>query len=131
MHRKADIIGEIGELAVIRELDWLLPDDIQICWTRLAKPNCPFDLILWTNGQTLACIEVKTLAQNRKHYWTQYKRPAIRRKMKYASDAGCGLVFTVAVRLDKPENDIRFIAGLPSIPVDRFEPDLKLLVQQF
>jgi len=125
-----DRIGEIGEEIVIDRLSQILPDDIQICWTRLSKPNHPFDIILWKSGQTIACIEIKTLDTERKWYWTQFKRPAIKRKMEFAGEAGCGSVYTIAVKMGILADEVCWIAGLPSIPIARFESDLKKLVSQ-
>jgi hypothetical protein len=120
--------GEIGEIEALRTLGQLLPKRIQILWTRLERPNHPFDLLLLDNGQIAGCIEVKTMARVRKWYWTQFKRPAIRRKLAYARRVDCQKIWTIVVRLDK-KPDIRCLTGLPSTYFEAFDPDLSQIAK--
>lgn len=88
-------------------------------WTNEeADKSKPFDIIVH-GCQPKAYIEVKTWADGRKTLGTQFKRPSIKRKLAYANERNDGDIYTIVVKLNRYESEVRYSEGLPS----RFFPD--------
>jgi len=101
----------------------------EIHWTRKElRANAPFDFEIFQNGRAILLLEVKGLSETRKHYWTQYKRPAIKRKIARMRELGNPRAITVVVRQSSKSPKIRWTDGFPSQPFEKFRSNLEKLL---
>ena len=119
-------LGREGELVLVERLKTILPENMVVFDTNDFNNNAPFDILVWDKqtGRYVAMFEVKTLALHRKHDWIQQKRPAIKRKLAFWKKNGQrAKIYTVAVkqRCAGDVHEIRWIVGLPSVPLDWLE----------
>jgi hypothetical protein len=120
MRAESTRAGKLGEKLVNDMLTSTLAYH-EIVWTRTRGPtNQAFDFEIYLCGRCVCLLEVKAFAPGRKWNWTQFKRPAIRRKVKRAETLHCQRVCTVVVKLDTGE--MRYAEGFPSQPFDSFQP---------
>ena len=111
-------VGRIGEALVTGILRKHLSD---VEWTNEeCERSTPFDIIVH-GCQPKAYIEVKTWAHGRKTLGTQFKRPAVKRKRAHVDDAGGGRIFTVVVKMNRFESELRYADGLPSRYFNEFD----------
>lgn len=122
--RANDELGLKAESAVDKLLRAKFPS-LNIRWTRNeGRKNEPFDFEISDGEKTVGAIEVKAFGASRKVEWTQYKRPAIRRKKRRAERLGSPVTATIVVRYFEktPKPELRWREGFPSIPYERFNP---------
>jgi hypothetical protein len=106
--------------------------DFDICWTRRERRNNePFDFEIFGRKTAVLLIEVKAFSNGRKWYWTQFKRPAIKRKKARMKQLNNPLALTVVVRLYKTTAQIRWDIDFPSQPFEDFyaKPSFKQLLE--
>lgn len=96
---------------------------------RDGRNNSAFDFELYDLDKCVGLLEVKGFGAFRTVEWTQYKRPAIRRKKRRAEKLGNPPMATIVVRFFEktPNPEIRWSEGFPSIPYARFNPMFKEL----
>lgn len=128
---RADI-GLIGERTVQDALEQMCATrNLRAIWTRPVSKTHPFDFIVTdANANPKVLIEVKTFAHGRKHYWLQYKRPAIRRKRKWQEKhAPNAPIMTICVCLDSKNRPLWYggIRGLPSCDIEYAKPVVVML----
>jgi len=129
-------IGLMAEVAVEKLLRKKFPK-LNICWTRRERRNnAPFDFELYDRVHCVGLIEVKGFGIGRKWYWTQYKRPQIKRKLRRAKELKdwhkeMPPMATIVVKIhDEERIGMRWEFGFPSQPFTDFNESFTKLWQE-
>lgn len=110
--------GRDGEEFAVSFLeDGLQGTGLQVRWSRLYDYNSPFDIEVLEGSQVLVGIENKDATKGAAGIWQ--KRPAIRRKKRYAELAGIKKILTTVTLRDKQL--IGFDLGLRSQRITDFD----------
>jgi len=126
---KNDRLGLKAETIVYDILKKHLSMDFDICWTRRERRNNePFDFEIYNEEKALLLIEVKGFSGKRKWYWTQFKRPAIKRKIARMRQLDNPRAITVVVGIAGDYVEIRWDDNFPSQPFGKFDEDLEFLL---
>lgn len=99
---------------------------LDVRWMRLESYNSPFDIEIHEQGQPVVGIENKDATHGATGIWQ--KRPAIRRKQRYATKHGIKKVLTTVTIRDKQL--IGFDEGLKSQRITDFDFRKEELVKE-
>jgi len=126
---KHNELGLKAETLIYEILKENLPNH-DICWTRREKRNNePFDFEIFGRKKAVLLIEVKAFSNGRKWYWTQFKRPAIKRKKARMRQLDNPKAITVVVRYDKITAQIRWAEGFSSMPFSDFSENFERVLE--